>query len=175
MGSLLLSWAAKTLGDPSGGCYEICPRKAPVPRSNLLGDIYFQPQILIWAGSSSVGLDAIHLAKLAGYPVVTTASPHNHALLKSLGADAMFDYKDPDVSEKIMEWCETEGYGRDGISIVLDTISTAGSTMLAAKALGASGGRIITLRECGRFVRRRCPKNPPTDILKCFSSQQPQG
>ncbi|KAF9510973.1 hypothetical protein BS47DRAFT_1471976 [Hydnum rufescens UP504] len=49
--------------------------------------------ILIWAGSTSVGLHAIALAKLAGLKIVSSASPHNHALLKSLGADAVFDYK----------------------------------------------------------------------------------
>ena len=38
-----------------------------------------------------MGLYAIQLAKLSGYKVVTVASPRNHELLKSYGADAVFD------------------------------------------------------------------------------------
>jgi NADPH:quinone reductase-like Zn-dependent oxidoreductase len=34
---------------------------------------------------------AIQLAHIAGYKVVTTASPKNHELCKSLGADEVFD------------------------------------------------------------------------------------
>ncbi len=36
---------------------------------------------------------AIQLAHLAGYKVVTTASPRNLELCKSLGADAVFDVR----------------------------------------------------------------------------------
>ena len=38
---------------------------------------------------------AIQLAHIAGYKVVTTASPKNHELVKSLGADAVFDVRSP--------------------------------------------------------------------------------
>lgn len=34
---------------------------------------------------------AIQLAKLASYKVVTTSSPHNFELVKSLGADVVID------------------------------------------------------------------------------------
>lgn len=72
--------------------------------------------LLIWGGSSSVGLctslslqlrsvaaslmssfssaDAIQLAKLSGYTVVATSSPKNFELLKSFGADATYDCTD---------------------------------------------------------------------------------
>ena len=69
-----------------------------------------------------MGLFAIALAKLAGLQVVTTASPRNHALLKDLGADAVFDYKDADVASKIKEWAKPHG----GITIALDSISEKG-------------------------------------------------
>ena len=39
----------------------------------------------------SVGMFAIQLAHLAGYKVATTASPRNHELVKSLGADLVVD------------------------------------------------------------------------------------
>jgi NADPH:quinone reductase-like Zn-dependent oxidoreductase len=42
---------------------------------------------------ASVGQFAVQLAHLSGYKVVTVASPRNHAFVKSLGADAVFDVR----------------------------------------------------------------------------------
>ncbi|KAF8311485.1 GroES-like protein [Clavulina sp. PMI_390] len=100
--------------------------------------------ILIWAGSTSVGLFAIRLAKLCDprIPVVTTASPHNFELVKARGADAVFDYKDPQVSKKIKEWAAENGYS-EGIRLGLDCISEQGSTALVTEAM--SGGLLNVL------------------------------
>ncbi|MFG6445912.1 zinc-binding alcohol dehydrogenase family protein [Microbacterium sp. P07] len=57
--------------------------------------------VVIWGGSTSVGANAIQLARAAGYAVITTASPRNHERLRALGAAHVFDYRDPDVVEKI--------------------------------------------------------------------------
>jgi NADPH:quinone reductase-like Zn-dependent oxidoreductase len=48
--------------------------------------------VLVWGGSSSVGSAAIQLAVAAGYTVITTSSPRNHPLCKSLGATEVFDH-----------------------------------------------------------------------------------
>ena len=48
--------------------------------------------LLVWGGSSSVGVNAIQLALAAGYEVVTTASPKNFELLRGLGASETIDY-----------------------------------------------------------------------------------
>ena len=40
---------------------------------------------------ASVGMFALQLAKVAGYKVVTVASPRNFDLCKALGADYVFD------------------------------------------------------------------------------------
>lgn len=77
-------------------------------------------QILIWSGAPGVGLYAIRLAKLSGAEVVTTAGPHSHERLKKLGADAVFDYKDPEVSKKIREW--------GTVDFAFDCISKDGKT-----------------------------------------------
>ena len=53
--------------------------------------------VLVWGASSSVGCNAIQLAKAAGYECIVTASPHNRALVEALGASAVFDHNDPDV------------------------------------------------------------------------------
>ena len=53
--------------------------------------------VLVWGGSTSVGVNAIQLAVAAGYEVIATASERNFDLLKRLGAAAVFDYRHPTV------------------------------------------------------------------------------
>ncbi|KAH0366305.1 oxidoreductase, partial [Aureobasidium melanogenum] len=48
--------------------------------------------ILVWSGASSVGVNAIQLGVAAGYEVITTASPKNFELVRSLGASEVFDH-----------------------------------------------------------------------------------
>jgi NADPH:quinone reductase-like Zn-dependent oxidoreductase len=57
--------------------------------------------IVVWGGSTSVGSNAIQLAVAAGYRVVSTASPHNHARLRELGASDVFDYSSASVVRDI--------------------------------------------------------------------------
>ncbi|CAN9310880.1 unnamed protein product [Alternaria sp. RS040] len=49
--------------------------------------------VLIWGGSSSVGLAAIQLAVASGLRVIATCSPTNFELVKSVGAKEVFDYR----------------------------------------------------------------------------------
>ncbi|PSR81485.1 putative zinc-binding alcohol dehydrogenase domain-containing protein cipB [Coniella lustricola] len=58
--------------------------------------------VLIWAGSSSVGSNAIQLAVAAGYEVITTASPKNFDYCKKLGAAHVFDYKSDTLTEDLL-------------------------------------------------------------------------
>jgi len=48
--------------------------------------------VVVWGGSTSVGMNAIQLAAAAGYEVVSTASEHNHQRLRELGATTVFEY-----------------------------------------------------------------------------------
>ncbi|TFY78319.1 hypothetical protein EWM64_g5690 [Hericium alpestre] len=96
--------------------------------------------ILVWGGSSSVGLYAIQLARLVGFKVITTASPKNHALVKSHGAHFAFDYRAPDVVSQIVE-----ASGRGGVDYVYDAISEQGSYEASVKAFRKDGPRQIGL------------------------------
>lgn len=58
--------------------------------------------LLVWGGSTSVGSNAIQLAKAAGYEVITTASPKNFEYVKRLGATRSFDYRSPTVVQDII-------------------------------------------------------------------------
>lgn len=60
-------------------------------------------KILIWGGSSAMGALSISYTKQAGYTVITTCSPHNFDLVRSLGADYVFDHSDPATVEKIRD------------------------------------------------------------------------
>lgn len=96
--------------------------------------------VFIHGGSSSVGQYAVQLAKLSGYKVVTLASPRNHALLTSLGADLVFDYRDPQVVEKIKK-----GTG-DKIHVAVDTISEPDTQVTTVRVLAESKpGKVIVI------------------------------
>jgi NADPH:quinone reductase-like Zn-dependent oxidoreductase len=95
------------------------------------------PWVLVYSGATSVGQYAVQLAALAGYRVVTTASPRNTELLKSLGAAAVVDYSDADVPAKIKE---ATG---DGVAYALDTIAEESTQVACVKAFGAQGGKLV--------------------------------
>lgn len=48
--------------------------------------------VVIWGGSTSVGMNAIQLAVAAGYDVIATSSPRNFEYLRRLGASHVFNY-----------------------------------------------------------------------------------
>ncbi|KAJ3843109.1 chaperonin 10-like protein [Lentinula raphanica] len=87
--------------------------------------------ILVWGGASAVGQYVIQLAKQSGLQVITTASPQNHKLLESLGADAVFDYRDPSVVSKILAFCG----GKPLNTSAVDCISIEESVALVAQCM----------------------------------------
>ena len=70
------------------------PSTAPKPTGKTL---------IVWGGSTSVGCNAIQLAVAAGYKVISTSSPKNFELVKSLGADQVFDYKSNSVVSDMID------------------------------------------------------------------------
>jgi len=87
--------------------------------------------ILIWGGASSVGMTAVQLAKLSGLTVIATASPRNNDLLKSLGADYVFPYNDPNTPAEIKK------VTNDKLYLAYDTISEKGTTQMVINAFGS--------------------------------------
>ena len=61
-------------------------------------------KVFIQAGSGGVGTFAIQLAKHLGATVATTTSAANIALVKSLGADIVIDYKSEDFETKLKDY-----------------------------------------------------------------------
>lgn len=94
-------------------------------------------QYLVYGGSTAVGLFAVQLLKLIGYKVVAVAGARNHELVRSMGADEVVDYKDPEATiQKILEI--TKG----GVDIGLDTISEGKSYEISVKCFKEGGGRL---------------------------------
>ena len=95
-----------------------------------------QRTILIWGGASALGQYAIQFAKLGGLRVVTTASSKNFDLVKGLGADEVFDYRDEGVVEKIRV---ATG---NALDIAFDTISEGKTPAQVTGAIGDKGGKV---------------------------------
>ncbi|KAJ0365579.1 hypothetical protein COL154_004436 [Colletotrichum chrysophilum] len=107
--------------------------------------------VLIWGGSSSVGLYAIQIAALHGFKVITTCSTRHFDLVKSLGAKYAFDYHDDDVVESIKQ-------AAPGLKYVFDTIGNKSSSGLASRAIDERGG--------GGFCTVRPGKANTEDVTK---------
>ncbi|GLA72630.1 hypothetical protein AtubIFM55763_003512 [Aspergillus tubingensis] len=104
------------------------------------------PSILIYGGATSTGSLAIQFAKLSGLRVVTTCSEPNRAWMHELGADAVFDYHDPHVGDRIREFTD------DTVELAFDTISTNQTAAICAAAISSSGGCYNALLDV------RCPR-----------------
>lgn len=95
--------------------------------------------VFIEAGAGAVGQFAIQFAKQHGADVFTTASKKNHKLVKSLGADEVFDYHDKKLCEKIRTIL-----GPQGFDAVIDSIG--GETTVRNIELMRFCGRIACLK-----------------------------
>ncbi len=102
--------------------------------------------IFISGGSSATGTLALQYAKLynisirwlptlltwvnsSGLEVITRASPQSFDLVKSRGADVVFDYNDPECGQKIRE------YTKNSLCYVFDCVSTVFRLQQATKLL----------------------------------------
>jgi NADPH:quinone reductase-like Zn-dependent oxidoreductase len=89
-------------------------------------------KVFIQAGSGGVGTFAIQLAKQLGATVATTTSTGNVALVKSLGADIVIDYKTQDFEDVL-----------HGYDVVLN--SQDGKTLKKSLRVLKRGGQLISI------------------------------
>jgi len=74
----------------------------------------------------------------SGLTVLTTCSPHNFDLVKSLGATAVFDYRSPDCAKQIRE------YTNNNLKYAFDTVSLEPSAKICADALSSTSGCVYS-------------------------------
>ena len=89
-------------------------------------------KVFIQAGSGGVGTFAIQLAKHLGATVATTTSTSNVALVKSLGADGVVDYKTQDFEDVLRDY-----------DVVLN--SQDGKTLEKSLHVLKAGGKLISI------------------------------
>lgn len=92
------------------------------------------PFLLVYGGSTATGSLAIQFAKLSGMTVVTTCSPRNFEYVKSLGAEAAYDYNSPTCAKDIKEYTKGE------LKLVLDCVCEGDSLQICVEAMNADGG-----------------------------------
>ncbi|KAJ5154320.1 uncharacterized protein N7500_009759 [Penicillium coprophilum] len=95
--------------------------------------------ILIYGGSTATGTLAIQFAKLSGYKVLTTCSPRNFDLVRSLGADDVYDYKDAQAPAQIRKATDNK------LKLVFDCISLESSAAFCDNAISTDGGEYSAL------------------------------
>ena len=89
-------------------------------------------KVFIQAGSGGVGTFAIQLAKHLGATVATTTSTANIALVRSLGADVVIDYKTQDFEDLLRDY-----------DVVLN--SQDGKTLEKSLRVLKGGGKLISI------------------------------
>lgn len=110
------------------------------------GDATYDPAILVYGASTSIGLYAVQLAKMCriasgnSIRVFATASPRNHDLLRSLGVDGVVDYRSPDWPRDIVKLS-------GGITHAYDCISEGDSTGKISETFVPQGGQIAVIRK----------------------------
>ncbi|KAJ5185544.1 GroES-like protein [Penicillium cf. griseofulvum] len=97
------------------------------------------PFVLVYGGSTATGTLAIQILARSGYTPITTCSPHNFNLVKSLGAIAAFDYHSPTCGRQIRD------YSSGTICYALDCITDTRSMAVCYESIGPSGGRYLSL------------------------------
>lgn len=130
--TLATALATCTLALWSGDALALLPSTPEQPGEKPLS-------VLVYGGSTATGTIAIQLLRLSGLDPITTCSPHNFELVRSRGAEAVFDYADPDTPAAIKR--HTGGQ----LKHVLDCISDTQSVEACFKAMARVGGRYASL------------------------------
>ena len=108
--------------------------------SNIVGrgQVKAGEWLLVHGGGSGIGTAAIQIARHLGVKIVVTVGSDRKAeFCRSLGADAVINYREEDFVERVREIC-THDDGSTGADVILDII---GAKYLERniKALGTDG------------------------------------
>ncbi|KAJ5598969.1 Enoyl reductase [Penicillium hetheringtonii] len=100
-----------------------------------------QEDVFVYGGSSTLGMLAIQMVKLCGHRVITTCSPRNFELVRSYGADLVFDYHSTTCAKDI------RAATKNTLRYVLDPFSDVRSVTICQEAFGRTGGRYCGLEQ----------------------------
>ncbi|EEA21216.1 hypothetical protein TMatcc_009383 [Talaromyces marneffei ATCC 18224] len=97
------------------------------------------PPVLVYGGSTTTGTMMLQLLHICGFSTITTCSPHNFELVKSYGADKVYDYKAPDCPQNI------RSDSGNLLEYVIDCVSEDSSMKFCYAAIGRAGGYYTAL------------------------------
>ncbi|KAK3168648.1 hypothetical protein OEA41_005096 [Lepraria neglecta] len=106
-------------------------------------------KVLVYGGSTATATVAMQLLRLANLVRIATCSPKNFDLVKSNGAEEVFDYRDQEFAGKIR--ASTKG----NLKYALDCITTVESTSACFNAIGRAGGKYVSLDPFSTYVATR--------------------
>ncbi|WP_241897540.1 NAD(P)H-quinone oxidoreductase, partial [Brevibacterium epidermidis] len=120
------------------------PEVLSTGRSDIVGrgQVKAGEWLLVHGGGSGIGTAAIQIARHLGVKIVVTVGSDRKAeFCRSLGADAVINYREEDFVERVREIC-THDDGSTGADVILDII---GAKYLERniKALGTDGRLVI--------------------------------
>lgn len=147
LGDAVLEEQSAALGISLGTTYEAIYyyMKFPLPdpdRPQQAGSS--KKLLLVYGGSTVTGMMMIQFAALSGVTVITTCSPKNFDLVKSLGASAAFDYRGAtECASNVNEFVEQAGLGE--LELIVDCIGAFESPQICASALSSSGGTYLSV------------------------------
>ncbi|OTB00238.1 hypothetical protein M426DRAFT_66299 [Hypoxylon sp. CI-4A] len=104
--------------------------KLPLPRLHPKAPDPNAPAVLIYGGATATGIFGLQYARLSGWRVLTTCSPHNFQLVKALGAHEVYDYHDSKACAAAIR----TGTGNN-LRHVFDCVSEGSSLQICADAL----------------------------------------
>ncbi|KAL9122906.1 MAG: hypothetical protein Q9187_000536 [Circinaria calcarea] len=113
--------------------------RLPLPRSPARMPASEPRFVLVYGGGTATGTLAIQTIRLSGMVPVTTCSPRNFSLVKSLGAAGAFDYHLATCGADIL------AYTKNSLEYALDCISDTESMKICYTAIGKNGGQYMAL------------------------------
>ena len=111
---------------------------------------YVPPQvddaILVWGGAASVGQYTLQILRYYGYRrLLATASPAQHDKVKQAGALKCFDYRDPGVTEQILEECRAAAGAGQSVPLIVDCIGSKMGTLAPLAKIAQRGSKVAVM------------------------------
>ena len=108
-----------------------------------LGEVAKNETVLVQAAAGGIGTAAVQLAKAAGATVLATASADNIEKVRSLGANAVYDYKRMDFEAEVVDATASRG-----VDLIIDFV---GGSYLSRNIRSLTpGGRLVQVGLLGR-------------------------
>lgn len=147
------------LGVPFGTAYRALMQRAAARPGET---------VLVHGGSGGVGTAAIQIARAAGLTVFATAgSAGGLQLLRELGVDRVFDHRDPDYTEAILD-----ATGERGVDVILEMLANV--NLGRDLTLLARYGRVIVVGNRGNVeLNPRDAMNRDADIRGMLMANTP--